>query len=77
MLANTVLVQREVESAGSPLASITPFSASQFGRHLPTHWQVERAAAETANGFKKENTLGGPRSHGRAWVEKQDWLRKK
>lgn len=38
---------------------------------------VERAAAELQLGFKMENTLGGPRSHGRAWVEEQNWLRKK
>ena len=30
-----VLVQREVESGRSPLASITPFSASQFGTTSP------------------------------------------
>jgi len=32
--------------------------------------RVERAAAETATGFKKERRLGGPCSHSR--VEKQD-----
>jgi hypothetical protein len=30
-----VLVQREVENARSPLASITPFSAGQFGKTSP------------------------------------------
>jgi len=66
---STVLVQRQVESGRSPLASITPFRRASLGGHLPTHWRVvERAAAETATGFKKENMLGGPCSHGRAWM---------
>jgi hypothetical protein len=43
----------------SPLASITSFSASQFGGQLPTHVQlVKRAAAEGATCFKNGNQVG-------------------
>jgi hypothetical protein len=41
-------------------------------------WRVvQRAAAEAATGFKTENTWGRLRSSDRAWVEEQNWLRKK
>jgi hypothetical protein len=55
-----------MENWRSPLASITPFSLSQFGTISPNALAgVERAAAETATGFKEENTLGGPRTRPR------------
>ena len=49
--------------SGNGLGS-TPFSASQ-GTTSPNALAgvVERAAVEAATGFKKESTLGGPRSH--------------
>jgi hypothetical protein len=50
-----VLVQPEMESWRSPLASISPFSAGQLRGHRPMQWRlVQQAAAETATGFKKE-----------------------
>ena len=59
-----MLVQREMENWRSPLASIPPSSAGQLGEHRPTQWRtVERAAAETATGFKKEIRLVVPHSH--------------
>ena len=49
--AQTVLVQREMESGRSLSASITPFSAGQSAP--PTQWPpAEGAAAETATGSK-------------------------
>ena len=43
-----VLVQPEMESWRSTLASIPPFSAGQLGGHRPMQWRlVEQAAAET------------------------------
>lgn len=45
-LAAYVLVQREVESGRSPLASITSFSASQFGAKSPN----ARAGGGTGGG---------------------------
>jgi hypothetical protein len=49
-----VLVQREVETARFPLASITPFSESQFGKTAPNALRVMERAVETATGFKKK-----------------------
>jgi hypothetical protein len=72
-----VLVQREVENGRSPLASITPFRRASLGGHLPTHWQVERAAAETATGFKKGKHVGWSVLTRPGVDVKQNWLRKK
>ena len=38
-----VLVQREVESERSLLASISPFRRPPFGRHRPIWWVVGKA----------------------------------
>src|SRR5437879_13317132 len=66
-----------MERGRSPLASITPFWASQFGTTSPTHWRLaERAAAETATGFKNENTWGGPPIHTGRVGAKRNWLGK-
>jgi hypothetical protein len=63
------LVQPEMESWRSPLASIPPFSAGPLGGHRPMQWRlVEQAAAETAAGFKKE------KAH--TPMGKSNWLRK-
>lgn len=76
-----MLIQRKLESGRSPLASITRFSGDQVWDDISTsHWRlVEGASAETATGFKKENTLGGSRSLSpRGSKNKRtNWLRKK
>ena len=60
-----VLVQREMESGRSPLASIQPFSAGQFGgerRYSDGEWtEAGQQVAEAATGFKKEIRLPWPR----------------
>jgi hypothetical protein len=67
-----VLVQREVESGRSPLASITPFLASPFGTTSPNTLAAGgMGAGRNCNWFRKENTLGSPRSHSpRGWKNK-------
>jgi hypothetical protein len=72
------LVQCEVESARSPLASIMPFSAGPFWGDISqrTGWVVERAVAETATSFKGKHR-GWAALTQPAWVEEQNWLRKK
>src|SRR5260370_37525670 len=68
-----VLVQREVESARSLLASITSFRRASLGRHLPL-----RAGGGTGGGscnwFQKEIRLGRPITSPHGW--KTNWLRK-
>jgi len=67
------VVLAEMENWRSPLACLTPFSASQFvtTRHFPTHWRVvKRAGSKPATGFKKLKL--GP--HKPAWVEEQTGL---
>jgi hypothetical protein len=63
-----VLVQREMESCRSPLASIQPFSAGQFGgeRDVVTA-SGPRQVAEAATGFKKgdQATLAPVHTHHR------------
>jgi len=59
--APSVLVQREVETVRSLLASITPFSANRLGTTSPNAVVTERAAAET--GFKKRTTRWVARAH--------------
>src|SRR5437867_3778718 len=70
----TVLVQREVESARSLLASITSLRRASLGRHLPL-----RAGGGTGGGscnwFQKEIRLGRPITSPRGW--KNNWLRQK
>jgi hypothetical protein len=73
-----VLVQREMESWRSQLASITPFSTGQFGPYgqcsgwlLWTRW-----AAETATGFGKKSRWVVPKFTQGARTQKRAWLGK-
>jgi hypothetical protein len=68
--AGCVLVQREVERARSPLASITPFSASRFGTTSPNAVAGGGTGRRRKLVSRKENTLD-PRSHRpRGWKNK-------
>jgi hypothetical protein len=69
---SSVLVQREMESCRSPLATIQPFSAGQFGRERRcSGGEWTKAGAEAATGFNKEIRLPDPGSQRRLGVEKK------
>ena len=63
-----VLVQREMESGRSLVASITSFRRGSSGRHPPKGMGgLEQGAAETATGFRKKIGLGGPLTSPLRW----------
>src|SRR5262249_12957218 len=58
-----VLVQREVESGRSLLASIQPFRRASLGDTAPmSRWWARRRSAEAATGFNKKPLLADPRA---------------
>ncbi len=62
-----MLVQREMESWRSPLASIPPSSAASWENPAPSRSRtVEQAAVETATHFKNEIVGWSPIHTGRA-----------
>ena len=75
--AQSVLVQREMESGRSPLASIARASAGRVARPNATATGMRKQRAETATGFKKKIHIGWSALTQPAWVEETNWLGKK